>query len=327
MRALRTQEPLTNPVPEKSRPSPAQRILITVAILCVALGGIWFARASLDTGRVRIASAEDLSAYFTDIGYTAKAIRRGGAMVPRFVVSDIPEDWAEGLTVSQKKSLFFRALLPMLLMVNEEILTERQRLREIRERIARKESVLSADAEWVRDMAGKYGLKSLATGSEPPDARSIATLLRRVDAIPPSLALAQAAVESAYGSSRFAVEGNALYGQWRYGDGLVPDRQRTQLGDYRIADFDSPMDSIRAYARNLNTNPAYRPFRDARAAARQSGETLRGAPLAAGLLAYSEKGQAYINLIRGLIAHNQLSPTDSAVLADSHTLRIVTGAL
>ncbi|MBO6784237.1 MAG: glucosaminidase domain-containing protein, partial [Alphaproteobacteria bacterium] len=232
-----------------------------------------------------------------------------------------------GLTVSQKKSLFFRALLPMVLMTNREILADRARLRGIRGDIAARRTVSPENADWVRDLARRYGLSSLATGSEPPNGRSLDLLLRRVDAIPPSLALAQAAVESAYGSSRFAVEGNALFGQWRFGDGLVPGRQRTRLGDYRIADFDSPMGSIRAYARNLNTNPAYKPFRDRRAVARQGGRTPEGAVLAGGLLAYSEKGQQYVDLLRNVIARNRLSVLDMAKLAPSSTRRIVTGVL
>ena len=105
-----------------------------------------------------------------------------------------------------------------------------------------------------------------------------------------------------------------------------PRNQRTELGDYRIADFKTPTDSIRAYMQNLNTNAAYRPFRNLRAAARAKNETLRGAPLAGGLLAYSEKGQAYVSLVRSLIARNGLSATDSAPEKSRHK-RITTGPL
>ena len=93
----------------------------------------------------------------------------------------------------------------------------------------------------------------------------------RVDTIPPSLALAQAAIESGYGASRFAVEGNALFGQWRTGGGLRPSDQPAHLSDYGIATFASPLQSVAAYAHNLNTFASYRDFRAARA--RHVGQT------------------------------------------------------
>ena len=303
------------------------RLLWLLFGLCVVAGGALFARAALDTGRVQITSATQLSDYFTEIGYTKKAVRIGAADVPRFVVSSIPEDWAAGLTVDQKKSLFFRALLPMVLMANDEVLADRAKLQEVRVRIAAGKGVSRSEVTWLKELAGQYRVTAISGATAAPDTRAIDRLLRRVDMVPPSLALAQAAIESAYGSSRFAIEGNALYGQWTYGDGIVPGQQRQQLGDYRIANFDTPLGSIRAYMQNLNTNRAYKPFRDARAAARQKSERPRGAPLAGGLLAYSEKGQDYVSLVRTIIAHNQLSPLDSAKLSDAPARRIVTGVL
>ncbi len=298
------------------------RVMIIAGAVLVAVAGILFARMLLDVGRVRIASAKDLETYFHEIGYTPHALRAGHAEVPRFVVSDVPEDWADGLTVSQKKNLFYRALLPMVLMVNEDILADRERLRALRAQLADGRTLKAHDSAWLRSKAEAYGLEE-DFGS---NAKAIGTFLRRVDVIPPSLALAQSAVESAYATSRFASEGNALFGQWHIGKGLVPAQQRKQLGDYRIAEFDSPIASIRAYVRNLNTHPAYKPFRDMRAAARAAGENLRGAPLAAGLRSYSEKGEAYVGLLRRMIAFNQLAPSDSAKLQDVPTRRIVTGA-
>lgn len=305
---------------------PRRRVLTLLFGLAVALIAVVFTRGLLDSSRVRLTSPQELSAYFQSIGYTSNRLRAGNALVPRLVVSDIPADWSAGLTVDRKKSLFFRALLPMVLMVNEEILRERKRLQDIAATLAESRALSSDDRKWLRKLATRYGVPiKLREQNLNPD--SLAPLLRRVDIVPPSLALAQAAVESAYGSSRFAVEGNALFGQWHLGKGLVPEKQRSELGDYRVASFESLRDSIRAYMRNLNTNAAYRPFRDLRAAARRNKEKLRGAPLADGLLAYSEKGPAYVKLVRSLIARNGLSATDSADLEDHATIRIVTGPL
>jgi len=303
-----------------------KRVGLSLLGLGVAIGAVFFARDSLDSSRLRITSPQELSAHFDDIGYTSKLLRAGNAQVPRFVVSGVPKDWAVGLTVDRKKSLFFRAVLPMVLMVNDEILTDRTRLLKIRDILSSRSSLDDDELRWLAQLSMRYGLPS-KNASKRPTIRSINTLLRRVDAVPPSLALSQAAIESAYASSRFAVEGNALFGQWRYGKGLVPENQRTELGDYRIADFKTPTDSIRAYMQNLNTNAAYRPFRNLRAAARAKNETLRGAPLAGGLLAYSEKGQAYVSLVRSLIARNGLSAADSARLKNHQTTRITTGPL
>lgn len=312
--------------PESPRSWPQRRMFVLLFGFLVALGAIVFTRELLDSSRVRITSPQAISAYFETIGYTSRKLRAGDAEVPRFVVSDIPKDWAAGLTVDRKKSLFFRALLPMVLMVNEEILQDRKRLQAIIADLAETRSASSSDLRWLKQVAEHYGLP-IRDGDDNLTPQSIKPLLRRVDIVPPSLALAQAAVESAYASSRFAVEGNALFGQWHLGKGLVPEKQRTELGDYRLATFKTPKDSIRSYMKNLNTHSAYRSFRDLRAAARTQDQHPRGAPLADGLLAYSEKGPAYVSLIRTLIARNGLSALDGARLMDHQSTRLVTGVL
>lgn len=306
--------------------SPKKPIGLAILGLAIAAGAVFFARDSLDSSRLRMTSPQELSAYFDEVGYTSKLLRTGNTEVPRFVMSSVPKDWAEGLTVDRKKSLFFRALLPMVLMVNDEILRDRDRLLGIRTDLISGKSLSQSDLSWFEKLSEQYGMP-VKDPKNAPDLTTVGNLLQNVDAIPPSLALAQAAVESAYGSSRFAVEGNALFGQWRYGKGLTPKNQRTELGDYRIADFETPKDSIRAYMQNLNTNRAYRTFRDLRSATRAQNDNLRGAPLAGGLLAYSEKGQEYVSLLRSLIARNGLSATDNAYLKDHAPKRIVTGPL
>ncbi len=304
--------------------NPRWRLFLLSFSIVVAIAAIVFVRMAIDSSRVRVGSPQELSAYFDEIGYSASLLRTGNASIPRITMASVPKSWADGLTVDRKKSLFFRALLPMVMIANGKISADRSRLLELRQNLSANNPISSGDIAWIQRMSDAYGLK---TTGQDPDIKTVNMLLKRVDIIPPSLALAQGAVESAYGSSRFAVDGNALFGQWKYGDGLVPGEQRTALGDYRIAVFDSPLDSIRAYMRNLNTNRAYSTFRQLRDDARRRGERPRGVPLAAGLLAYSEKGQAYVSLIRSLIARNGLSAADGARLRDMSTIRITTGPL
>jgi len=300
------------------------RLFLVCFTIVVGIAAVMFTRTAMDSSRVRVDSPQELSSYFNEIGYSARLLRTGNASIPKLTMASVPRNWAEGLTVDRKKTLFFRALLPMVMIANSEISMDRTRLLDLRNTLAETGKISSRDTIWIQKKSDQYGLQLIAQGSE---AKTVNQLLPRVDIIPPSLALAQGAVESAYASSRFAVEGNALFGQWKFGDGLVPGEQRTALGDYRIAVFDSPLDSIRSYMRNLNTNRAYSSFRELRADARKRGEIPRGSPLAAGLLAYSEKGQAYVSLIRSMIARNGLSATDGAKLRNMQTVRITTGPL
>ena len=130
----------------------------------------------------------------------------------------------------------------------------------------------------------------------------------------------------AFGRIRFAVEGNALFGQWTYGGkGLVPEQQRKDLGDHRIAAFDWPFDSVRGYFINLMSHPAYEDFRRLRAELRARGEPLTSMALADGLIKYSERGQEYVDTLKGIIRVNGLAIADDAVFRDE-PLRFVVGA-
>jgi hypothetical protein len=151
-------------------------------------------------------------------------------------------------------------------------------------------------------------------------------LLYKLDEIPAGLALGQAAYESGYGSSRFVIEGNAFFGQWSYGGlGLIPEQQRESLGDHRIAVFDWPFDSVRGYFLNLSSHPAYEEFRRLRAELRAQGRSLDSLTLADGLLAYSERGQEYVDDLKGIIRVNGLSRADGAMARDE-PIRFVVGA-
>ncbi|MCG8494397.1 MAG: hypothetical protein MI743_22500, partial [Sneathiellales bacterium] len=116
------------------------------------------------------------------------------------------------------------------------------------------------------------------------------------------------------GTSRFAAEGNALFGQWTYGGGIKPKSQREEKGDYRIKTFETPLASVKAYMLNLNSNPAYKEFRTKRASLRARNALISGAVLVDTLHAYSERGQDYILSLKGIMRVNNLTPFDQALL-------------
>ena len=142
---------------------------------------------------------------------------------------------------------------PLALRANELILEERGRLESLASCIASSGELSEDDRPWLVDLARKY--KVLGEDDETVDPKNIDELLARVDAVPVSLVLAQSAEESGWGTSRFAAEGNALFGQWTWGGkGIKQQHQRGDLGDHRIAAFEHPLDSVRAYMHNLNTH-------------------------------------------------------------------------
>jgi Bax protein len=148
--------------------------------------------------------------------------------------------------------------------------------------------------------------------------------MMRVDVVPPSLALGQAAYESGYGTSRFAREGNALFGQWTYGGkGMQPREKRASKGDYGVAAYDWPLESVRAYMRNLNSHRAYQGLRDKRAAARSRGRAPTGDELADALTSYSERGAEYVKTLKGIMSTNELAVADNATLQDAPAILII----
>lgn len=250
-----------------------------------------------------------LESEFEGLGYDLKSVRANQAEVPRVLPASVPHDLPEVQEVNRKKALFLRMVLPLVLTTNERLLEQRARLTDLHKRAEAGEEIIGADKIWLGKMFESYK-------TEPGD---FDALIKKVDVVPPSLALAQAAVESGWGTSRFAREGNALFGQWVWGDeakGIVPEK-RQEGKTHKIKAFDTPLAAVAAYIKNLNTHRAYRKLRAIRAELRAQGARLNGAHLAEGLEAYSEKGMEYVDLIRGIISHNKLRPLDRARLADT----------
>lgn len=210
--------------------------------------------------------------------------------------------------ITERKTAFFDYLLPQVRRVNAEILAERRRLLRIREELAEDGSAGWIDTRWLRQLAGRYELE--LTGE--PDVGFADRLLGRVDIIAPSLVLAQAANESAWGTSRFARQGNNLFGMRTYdGSGIVPKKRKAGRR-FTVATYDTVRESIAAYVHNLNTHYRYRRLRQIRAELREQGRDVTGHALADGLGAYSTRGSAYIAVIQSMIRTNGLTELDGS---------------
>ena len=283
---------------------------------------------------VIFASIEDVIEWLQQENFWGEENRDEQLQVPRVILTGINPRWrraAQEMPVSHKKEIFYRALLPLVLHANNMVLERRARLLKAKSALQSGESIPPDELEQIRSGAVLLRVADAETAAmlAPEDEKLLKVideLLYKLDIIPAGLALGQAAYESGYGTSRFAVEGNALFGQWTYGgEGLVPEQQRENLGDYRIAAYDWPFDSVRGYFINLMSHPAYEEFRRLRAEARAAGRPLRSMDLADGLIRYSERGQEYVDTLKGIIRVNGLDIADNAVFRDE-PLRFSIGA-
>lgn len=256
----------------------------------------------------------ELRAALSRSGLDLPALKAGAIAVPRLKIDRLPRDWRADTRADRRKEAFIAVVLPLVLRANEKILDDRRRLLHDLDRLHGGHMLTAEEGAWLRALAVNYEVEpaslSRARGG-------IALLLRRVDAVPPSLAIAQAAMESGWGSSRFAIAGNALFGEWteETENAMVPaarDPGRT----YAIRRFPTLQASIDSYMRNLNTHRAYRTFRKARATSRAKGEAVLGLALVPLLRAYSAQGPKYIKAIQSIIAKNDLEAFDRVELAE-----------
>lgn len=218
--------------------------------------------------------------------------------------SDPLPDFGQYQNVVEKKQAFFAYLQPLVTANNQQVLEHRTRLIDIA--MAPLNELSRSDRQFTQMLIERYKLDETA---EPAAIR--AELLQRLDIVPLSLALSQAAKESAWGTSRFARQGNNLFGQWCYekGCGLVP-LQRGAGQVHEVARFASVNDAVASYLRNINSHRAYRDLRNARAALRAQGQPITGLKLATHLTRYSERGQPYVDEIQSMIRFNKLDALD-----------------
>lgn len=268
----------------------------------------------LDVARAMAALGDSrrIVAAFEDMGYRLDMLRGGDGTVPRIYLQTLPADLSDISSTNLRKAVFIKSMLPLILRVNEEIVDLRESLQSLAGELETGRKLAADDLKLIDDTADLYGVK--------PGERAVMLreLLRRVDIVPPSLALTQAALESGWGTSRFAQEGNALFGQKAFNDSVesLLARHKKPADAHRYRSYDSLMSAVRSYAHNLNSHPAYGEFRAQRADLRKkAGDApLDGDSLARTLLRYSERGLSYTADLRQMMRSNGMRLYDSARL-------------
>ena len=203
----------------------------------------------------------------------------------------------------KRKEFFIQIVLPLILKENNNIKVDRKRLFTI----INKNSNSKLEKKWLDRKYKQYGIPS----------KDLSILKKRMDEIPVSLAIAQAAKETGWGTSRFAQEGNALFGQWTWsGEGLKPKDADKNEG-HKVMKFNVLQASVRAYQRNINTHSTYKNFREARAKLRDMGKPLDSIILAEYLNEYAETGNQYVEVLQKIIKQNGLKDFDDAKLLPS----------
>jgi uncharacterized FlgJ-related protein len=307
---------------------------LVVVALVVAACLTTFSRSASGQEVIVLGSVEDLIQWLEAENWWGEESRGEQLGVPHAMITGINPRWrdtARRLPVPQKKEIFYRLMLPLIVHANDMVLERRVAILHMKKKLAAGEEIPAADLEALR--AGLVLLRiadadaaASLTSNDKRLPKMLEEALYKFDVIPAGLVLGQAAYESGYGTSRFAAEGNALFGQWTFGGGgLVPEQQRQNLGDHRIAAFDWPFDSVRGYFINLMTHPAYEDFRRLRAELRAAGKPLTSLALADGLIHYSERGREYVDTLKGMIRVNHLDKADGARFRDE-PMRFLLGA-
>lgn len=228
--------------------------------------------------------------------------------VPPLIVDRIPPDLTPELEVERRKAVFFRTLLPLALMEND-------RVRRLRAQI---EAVLADGmpetdtpaGEWLAALADRY---RVPVSTDHPDFGD--ELLKRVDVVPPALTLAQAAIESGWGTSRFTREANNVFGIWSWDEAAGVRPERREAGKTHVVRrYETLRGSVRSYVHMLNTGHAYEELRARRAEARRQDKRPDAVTLAGGLSRYSERGEVYVHEVRGMIRSNDLAEATDARL-------------
>lgn len=230
-------------------------------------------------------------------------------LAPPHIEVQIP-DFAAMADVQMKKQAFFDFLQPFVDAQNQKVQQQRVRLQGLIDKINQGKELSSNEQVFIHALSIEYEIPE----EDYHTPGYLERLLRRVDVLPPSLVLAQAANESAWGTSRFAQEANNFFGQWCYsqGCGLVPSRRRSSA-NHEVKAFASVEAAVSAYFQNLNTFPSYLNLRLIRESLREKAQPIDGISLTAGLTRYSERGEDYIDELQALIYYNELLERDKLV--------------
>ncbi len=258
-----------------------------------------FSFDEVPTDTVRL-SASTVKELFKDTEYDLNDIRKSKLVKP-IKLSLLPEEIRKIESTKEKKKLFLEIILPLVLEENNRIKLDRIKLFSV----LNKKNNTNSEIRWLNSKFKQYGVVN----------KDLSTLKIRMDVIPVSLALAQAAKETGWGTSRFAIEGNALFGQWTFsGEGIKPAGADSSDGSHKVMKFKVLKASVRAYQRNLNTHNSYREFRKARALMRERDQKLDSLKLAVHLDKYAATGLEYTKIIKKIIEQNSLQDFDKVKL-------------
>ena len=252
-----------------------------------------------DTVRLNASTIEQL---FKDTNYNLDDVRKTKLVKP-IVLSLLPEEMKMIESSTKKKNLFIKIVLPLILEENNRIKLDRKKLFTV----LNKNKNTNLEKKWLNLKFKQYGVVN----------KDLSTLKIRMDEIPVSLAIAQAAKETGWGTSRFALEGNALFGQWTWsGEGIKPAGADNDTS-HKVMKFKILKSSVRAYQRNLNTHSSYKDFRFARAELRDNKMKLDSLILANYLDKYAETGKEYVKILKKIIKQNNLTELDDVKLLPS----------
>ena len=239
---------------------------------------------------------------FKDVDYDLSQVRNKKLVKPIYF-TQFPKDLDELQSTRLKKETFIKIVLPLIVAENERILADRLKMK----RIYKKKNTTDLEKQWLRQKLLEYKVKK----------GNMAELLLRMDIIPTSIALAQAAKESGWGTSRFALEGNAIFGQWTWsGKGIAPLNRESDKS-HKILKFPILRASVKAYQNNLNTHKSYIKFRDKRSEMRKKNKVISGLDLTETLKNYAQTGSEYIKILNQIIRQNRLTDFEPVRLVNS----------
>ena len=260
-----------------------------------------FSLNDLETDTVRL-NASTIKQLFEDTNYSLEDVREKKLVKP-VALTLLPAEIKMIENTKKRKDFFIQIVLPLILKENNNIRLDRKRLFSI----INKSNNTKLEKKWLETKYKQYGIPS----------KELSILKIRMDEIPVSLAIAQAAKETGWGTSRFAQEGNALFGQWTWsGEGLKPKDADKSKG-HKVMKFNVLQASVRAYQRNLNTHSSYKNLRKARAELRDKGLALDSMLLVKYLNQYAETGEKYVEVLQKIIKQNNLKDFDDARLLPS----------
>ena len=255
--------------------------------------------SSSDSVRLSASTIEQL---FLDTGYNLNDVRKEKLVKP-VALTLLPQEMKRIENIKKRKNLFIQIILPLIIKENNNIRLDRKKLFSI----LNKNKNTKLEINWLTLKFKQYGVIN----------KDLSTLKIRMDEVPVSMAIAQAAKETGWGTSRFAQEGNALFGQWTWsGEGIKPAGADTN-SKHKVMKFKVLQASVKAYQRNLNTHSSYKEFRGARAEFRDKKKELDSLVLSKYLDKYAETGKEYVRILQQIIRQNKLTDFDDAKLLPS----------